>query len=90
MQKKQFQYPNQYAFTLIEILITVIIIGVLASIALPNFYIAVEKVKSAEGVSLLTAILSAEKRWVFDNSATTYTSALDNLDIGKPGTGAAD
>ena len=62
-------------FTLLELLIVVIIVGILAAIAVPQFFRVAERVRSAEGVTLLTAIKKAQLRYysrhaVFANDPT--------------------
>ncbi len=49
-------------FTLLEIIIVVIIIGVLASLALPRFFKMVEYSRSAEALNSITAIRGAVER----------------------------
>ena len=51
-------------FTLIELLVVVIIIGILASIALPQYEIAVEKSRAGEALINAKAILNAAQRHV--------------------------
>lgn len=72
------------AFTLTEVMVVVIIIGVLAAIAMPRYEVAVEKVRASEGVNILTALLSAEKRYALDNN-NTYTAVFAQLDFTMPG-----
>ena len=48
-------------FTLLELLIVVIIIGALASVALPQFGKMVKKARAAEAVANIGAILTAEQ-----------------------------
>lgn len=77
---------NTKGFTLIELLVVVLIIGILAAIALPQYFKAVEKSKAAEALSLFGTIVGAEQRYymVRDGFTTKYT----DLDIDF--SGAAD
>jgi type IV pilus assembly protein PilE len=66
-------------FTLSEIMVTVIIVGVLSSLALPRFTGVFERVKASEGVHILTALLGAQKAFEMENGA--YTTVLTDLDV---------
>lgn len=50
-------------FTLIELLVVVLILGVLTSIALPEYTLAVEKSRSAEAMTNGGAIMNAMKAY---------------------------
>lgn len=55
-------------FTLVEILIVILIIGILLSVALPGFMRAREGANARNCVSNLKQILSAKERWAMDNN----------------------
>ena len=63
-------------FTLTEILIVVVIIGILAALALPRFMRQDERGIVAEAVAMLSAIRQAEESYRLENSVTTYATDL--------------
>lgn len=67
-------------FTLLEITVVTIIIGVLASLAIPKLYFAVEKSKSGEGLQLLEAIRKSQWTYFYENTST-FSTTLASLDI---------
>jgi len=69
-------------FTLLEVLIVVIIIGILASIALPQYIATIEKSKSAEAATNVGSIRAALDRYWYQNGAITTT--ISDLDIDNP------
>ncbi|MDP8230911.1 MAG: prepilin-type N-terminal cleavage/methylation domain-containing protein [Candidatus Gorgyraea atricola] len=74
-------------FTLLEVLIVVIIIGILAAIALPQYTSTLEKAKSAEALTGLGSLRSSMDRYWYDQMATSaYTqlsgaAGVDSLDV---------
>ena len=77
--KRQFD-----GFTLIELLVVVLIIGILSSIALPQYTKAVEKSRVAEAKTVLKTLLNAEMLYGLANGAST--DSLSELDISIAGT----
>lgn len=69
-------------FTLLEILIVVVIVGVLATVALPTYSVHIERVRASEGVQLLSALLAAQERYRQENNS--YTTVMADLDIELP------
>ena len=66
-------------FTLIELLVVVLIIGILAAIALPQYRVSVEKARIAEAVTNLSALRKAVELAKLANPGETITK--DMLDV---------
>ena len=65
-------------FTLLEILIVVIIVGIMATVAMPQFTKMIERAKEAEAMSNLSAVRAAQKVYALDNNGA-YTDTIGDL-----------
>ncbi len=62
-------------FTLVELIVVVVIIGILSSIAIPSFQNASEKAKQKEASSLIASYLKAAQAYYTENSITPDRSS---------------
>ena len=62
-------------FTLVEIMIVVLIIGILLAIAVPNFIKARESSRAKSCISNLKSIEGAKEQWAMDNKKVAGDTA---------------
>ena len=75
----QVWHDTSFGFTLIELLVVVLIIGILASVALPQYQKAVMKSQLASLKMPVRSIANALKIYYLTNG--NYPTSLDQLDI---------
>ena len=66
-------------FTLIELMIAVVIVGILLAVALPSFMDSMRKGRRSEAFTALSAIQQSQERWRSNRAA--YTTTLADLGV---------
>ena len=66
-------------FTLVELVVVIVIIGVLAAFAVPRFLASMERSKAAEAFNYLSAVQAAQER--YHARQGTYAESVTDLDI---------
>jgi prepilin-type N-terminal cleavage/methylation domain-containing protein len=69
-------------FTLVELAVVIVIIGVLAAFGVPKFLASVEKSKATEAFNYLSSVQAAQERFLAQNGI--YATAVSQLDIILP------
>ena len=70
-------------FTLIELLVVVLIIGILAAMALPQYFKAVERSRMTEAVTLMDSVVKAQRRKFMQTNR--YAETFEGLDVSPKG-----
>ena len=81
------QTKNNVGFTLIELLVVVLIIGILAAVALPQYTKAVEKSRATEAMQILGDLATAESIYYMTNGSYVADATALDLDFPNVSTG---
>lgn len=69
-------------FTLVELAVVIVIIGVLAAFGVPKFLTSVERSKAAESFGYLSAVRDAQERYLAQQGI--YSTDITKLDFAIP------
>lgn len=75
---------TRHGFTLIELLVVVLIIGILAAVALPQYQKAVLRARVADAKITLKTLVEAGDLWKLQTGNTGVYPAFDELDVQIP------
>ena len=71
------KYKSTKGFTLVEVMITLAILGILMAIAMPGYRSFVLKGNRSDGMAILNEIMQAQERFAAANG--TYTTTMTDI-----------
>ncbi len=74
---------NARGFTLIELMITVVVVGILAAIAYPSYQTYMQKTRRSEAQQLMLAISARQAQFIIDARGYTDTIGAGGLNVAR-------
>ena len=85
MNSNKSKMSCNQGFTLVELLVVVLISGILAAVAVPQYQKTVERSKATEAMNMLSSIAKAHQTHYLANG--TFATKFEQLDVDIPFTG---
>jgi type IV pilus assembly protein PilE len=83
---------GQRGFTIVELMIVVVVVGILSAIAYPSFANSLRKGRRSEAMAALAGVQQAQERWRANRPAFAANSLLSSAPpdgLGQPATSAS-
>jgi prepilin-type N-terminal cleavage/methylation domain-containing protein len=84
MKRTVSRIRTRRGFTLVELAVVIVIIGVLAAFGVPKFLQSVEKSKASEAFNYWSSVQAAQERYIAQNGVYWASTNTDTLDIVLP------
>ncbi len=71
------------AFSLVEVMVVIVIVGILVAIAIPNYTRTREQAIDREGLSILRLLVSASRQYMLENPGVRLTNLNNWNDVNQ-------
>lgn len=75
---------NNNSFTLVELVVVLVVLGILIAVALPSYTGFVERSRQAEAISILSQVHASQLRFFYEHDSLAWPGDLSDLDIEMP------
>ncbi|MFL0769924.1 MAG: type IV pilin protein, partial [Prochlorococcus sp.] len=82
LNRKKGRNILEKGFTLVELMIVIVIVGILSAVALPNFLNQTGKAKATEAKTKLTALLKQASTEALEGTAATALTTMNTANTG--------
>merc|ERR1711959_417084 len=82
LNRKKGRNILEKGFTLVELMIVIVIVGILSAVALPNFLNQTGKAKATEAKTKVTALLKQASTEALEGTTTTALSTMNTATTG--------